>query len=65
MNFTDIFKGKSLIALVAAIVVCILLLVLQVPRIVVFIIMFALGYNHKDFAQWVEEKVITPFSRIM
>lgn len=63
MNFTDIFKGKNLTALVAAVVVCILLSMLEVPKVAIFIVMFALGCNNKNFAQWVEDKI--PFKRLV
>lgn len=59
MNFTDIFKGKNLIALISSIIICILLSACGIPRVVIYIIMFALGCNHKNFAQWVEDKILT------
>ena len=65
MNFTDIFKGKNLIALIAAVVVCVLLSAFGVPKIAIYVVMFALGCNNKNFAQWVEEKIIIPFKRLM
>lgn len=65
MNFTDIFKGKSLIALMAAVVIGILLSAFGMPSLITFVVMFALGYNHKNFAQWVEDKIIIPLKRIM
>jgi uncharacterized membrane protein len=52
MNFTDIFKGKNLIALIAAVVICVLLSAFGVPKIAIYVVMFALGCNHKNFAQW-------------
>lgn len=65
MNFSDIFKGKNLIALVAAVVVCVLLSIFGIPNIAIYVVMFALGCNHKNFAQWVEEKIIIPFKRLL
>lgn len=65
MNFTDIFKGKNLVALIATVIVCVLLSVLGVPKIAIYVVMFALGCNNKNFAQWVEEKIIIPFKRLM
>lgn len=65
MNFTDIFKGKNLVALIAAVIVCVLLSVFGVPKIAIYVVMFALGCNNKNFAQWVEEKIIIPFKRLM
>ena len=65
MNFTDIFKGKNLVALIAAVIVCVLLSVLGVPKIAIYVVMLALGCNNKNFAQWVEEKIIIPFKRLM
>lgn len=65
MNFTDIFKGKNLVALIAAVIVCVLLSVFGVPKIAIYVAMFALGCNNKNFAQWVEEKIIIPFKRLM
>lgn len=65
MNFTDIFKGKNLAALIAAVIVCVLLSVFGVPKIAIYVVMFALGCNNKNFAQWVEEKIIIPFKRLM
>ena len=62
MNFTDIFKGKNL---VAAVIVCVLLSVFGVPKIAIYVAMFALGCNNKNFAQWVKEKIIIPFKRLM
>lgn len=64
MNFTDIFKGKNLIALIAAVVICILLSMFSVPKIAIYVVMFALGCNHKNFAQWVEDKILTPLKRV-
>lgn len=64
MNFTDIFKGKNLVALIAA-VIGVLLSVFGVPKIAIYVVMFALGCNNKNFAQWVEEKIIIPFKRLM
>lgn len=64
MNFTDIFKGKNLIALIAAIVVCVLLSAFGVPKIAIYVVMFALGHN-KNFTQWVEDKIIIPFKRLV
>lgn len=65
MNFTDIFKGKNLVALIAAVIMCVLLSVFGVPKIAIYVAMFALGCNNKNFAQWVEEKIIIPFKRSM
>ena len=65
MNFTDIFKGKNLIALIAAVVVCVLLSAFGVPKIAIYVVMFALGCNNKNFAQWVEDKIIIPFKRLV
>lgn len=65
MNFTDIFKGKNLVALIAAVIVCVLLSVFGVPKIAIYVVMFALGCNNKNFAQWVGEKIIIPFKRLM
>ena len=65
MNFTDIFKGKNLVALIAAVIVCVLLSVFGVPKIAIYVVMFALGCNNKNFAQWVEEKIIIPFKRLV
>jgi hypothetical protein len=65
MNFTDIFKGKNLVALIAVVIVCVLLSVFGVPKIAIYVVMFALGCNNKNFAQWVEEKIIIPFKRLM
>ena len=65
MNFTDIFKGKNLIALIAAVVTCVLLSAFGVPKIAIYVVMFALGCNHKNFAQWVEDKIIIPFKRLV
>lgn len=65
MNFTDIFKGKNLIALIAAVVVCVLLSAFGVPKIAIYVVMFALGCNNKNFAQWVEDKIIIPFERLV
>lgn len=65
MNFTDIFKGKNLIALIAAVIVCVLLSVFGIPKIIIYIVMFALGCNNKNFAEWVEEKVFVPLRRIL
>lgn len=56
MNFTDIFKGKNLIALIAAVIICVLLSVFGVPKVAIYVVMFALGCNNKNFAQWVEDK---------
>lgn len=56
MNFTDIFKGKNLVALIAAVIVCVLLSVFGAPKIAIYVVVFALGCNNKNFAQWVEEK---------
>lgn len=63
MNFTDIFKGKNLIALVAAVIVCLVLSWFHIWNIVIYVIMFALGCNNKNFAQWVEDKIINPIER--
>lgn len=63
MNFTDIFKGKKLIALIAATVICIVLSWFNVWNIVIYIVMFALGCNSKNFAQWVEDTIIIPIKR--
>lgn len=49
MNFTDIFKGKNLVALIAAVIVCVLLSVFGVPKIAIYVVMFALGCNNKNF----------------
>lgn len=65
MNFTDIFKGKNLVALIAAVIVCVLLSVFGAPKMAIYVVMFALGCNNKNFAQWVEEKIIIPFKRLM
>lgn len=65
MNFTDIFKGKNLVALIAAVIVCVLLSVFGLPKIAIYVVMFALGCNNKNFAQWVEDKIIIPFKRLM
>lgn len=65
MNFTDIFKGKNLVALIAAVIVCVLLSVFGAPKIAIYVVVFALGCNNKNFAQWVEEKIIIPFKRLM
>lgn len=65
MNFTDTFKGKNLVALIATVIVCVLLSVFGVPKIAIYVVMFALGCNNKNFAQWVEEKIIIPFKRLM
>lgn len=65
MNFTDIFEGKNLVALIAAVIVCVLLSVFGVPKIAIYVVMFALGCNNKNFAQCVEEKIIIPFKRLM
>nr|DAK03621.1 MAG TPA: hypothetical protein [Bacteriophage sp.] len=64
MNFTDIFKGKNLIALIAAIIVCVLLSVFGVPKIAIYVVMFALGCNNKNFAEWVENKILIPLRRM-
>lgn len=56
MNFTDIFKGKNLVALIAAVIVCVLLSVFGVPKIAIYVVMFALGCNNKNFAQWGKKK---------
>lgn len=50
------FKGKNLVALIAAVIVCVLLSVFGAPKIAIYVVMFALGCNNKNFAQWVEEK---------
>lgn len=63
MNFTDIFKGKNLIALVAAVIVCIVLELFHVWGIIIYVVMFALGCNNKNFAQWVEDKILNPIKR--
>lgn len=65
MNFTDIFKGKNLVALIAAVIVCVLLSVLEVPKVAIYVVMFTLGYNNKNFAQWVETKIIIPFKKLI
>lgn len=65
MNFWDIFKGKNLIALISAIVICIILCILNIPNIFIYVITFALGMNHKNFAEWVEVKIITPLKNIL
>ena len=64
MHFPDIFKDKNLITLIAAVIVCILLSLLGIPNIAIYIVMFALGYNHENFAQWVEDKIISPFKKL-
>lgn len=64
MNFTDIFKGKNLIALIAAVVVCIVLTIFGIPKIAIYIVAFALGCNNRNFAQWVEDKIINPLKRL-
>lgn len=64
MNFTDIFKGKNLIALIAAVVICVLLSVFGVPKIAIYVVMFALGCNNRNFAEWVETKILTPLRRL-
>lgn len=58
MNFTDIFKGSNLVALVAAAIVCVLLSMFNVPSIFIYVVAFALGCNNKNFAQWVEDKIL-------
>ena len=65
MNFTDIFKGKNLIALIAAVVVCVLLSAFGVPKIAIKVVMFALGCNNKNFAQWVKDKIIIQIKRLI
>lgn len=65
MNFTDIFKGENLIALIAAVVICVLLSVFGVPKIAIYVVMFALGCNHKNFAQWIEDEIIILFKRLV
>lgn len=64
MNFTDIFKGKNLIALIAAVIICVLLSIFGVPKIAIYIVMFALGCNNRNFAEWVERKILTPLKRL-
>lgn len=64
MNFTDIFKGKNLIALIAAVIICILLSVFGVSKIAIYVVMFALGCNNRNFAEWVETKILTPLRRL-
>lgn len=64
MNFTDIFKDKNLIALIAAVIVCVLLSVFGVPKIAIYVVMFALGCNNKNFAEWVENKILIPLRRM-
>ena len=64
MNFTDIFKGMNLIALIAAVIICVLFSVFGVTKVAIYVVMFALGCNNKNFAQWVEDKVLTPLKRI-
>lgn len=49
MNFTDIFKGKNLVALIVAVIVCVLLSVFGVPKIAIYVVMFVLGCNNKNF----------------
>lgn len=61
MNFTDIFKGKSLIAICAALIVCIALRLCGVPSIFIYVIMYALGCNYKNFADWVQETILDKF----
>lgn len=58
MNFSDIFKGKNLIALISAIIVCIILVLFGIPSIIIYVVAFALGCNNKNFAQWVEDKIL-------
>lgn len=65
MNFADIFKGKNLIALIAAVVVCVLLSAFGVPEIAIYVAMFALECYHKKFAQWLEDKIIIPFRKLV
>lgn len=64
MNISDIFKGKNLIALIAAIVVCTILFMFGMPKIVIIVVAFALGCNNKNFAEWVETKILVPLKRI-
>lgn len=64
MNFTDIFKGKNLIALIAAVIICVLLSVFGVPKIAIYVVMFALGCNNRNFAEWVEAKILIPLRRL-
>ena len=64
MYFPDIFKDKNFITLIAAVIVCILLSLLGIPNIAIYIVMFAIGYNHENFAQWVEDKIISPFKKL-
>ena len=63
MNFTDIFKGKNLIALIAAVIICVLLSVFGVPKVAIYVALFAFGFYYKNYAQWVEDKVFTPLKR--
>ena len=60
MNFADIFQGKNLIALITAIIICVLLSIFGVPSLFIYIVMFAMGCNNKNLAEWVEEKIINP-----
>ena len=64
MHFPDIFKDKNLTTLIAVVIVCILLSLLGIPNIAIYIVMFAIGYNHKNFAQWIEDKILSPFKKL-
>lgn len=55
MNFTDIFKGKNLIALIAAVIICVLLSIFGVPKIAIYVVMFALGCNNRNFAEFIQK----------
>lgn len=59
MNFTDIFKGSYLVALIGAVIVCAVLTLFGVPAIAVYVVMFALGCNNKNFAEWIEDRVLS------
>lgn len=61
MKFTDIFKGKYLIALIGAIIICVVLMIFNVNAIVINIITFAFGCNYKGFAEWIDETILRRF----
>lgn len=65
MNFADIFKGKNLVALIAAVVVCFVLYLFGIPKIAIIVVAFALGCNNKNFAQWVEDKILSKFRKLL